>query len=85
VRSQSHPLELIASVETEKEIESRLISILREKSAGLELTTGVPPSLSEDKLKIYLKEVLKQSGRQTYLVSTKDSFNEIILSMRKLV
>ena len=64
VRSQSHPLELIASAEAEKEIESRVIYILRKKSAELELTTGVSPSLSEDELKTYLKEVLKETGRQ---------------------
>jgi hypothetical protein len=63
VRSQSHPLELIASAEAEKEIESRVIYILRKKSAELELTTGVSPSLSEDELKTYLKEVLKETGR----------------------
>jgi hypothetical protein len=54
---------LIASLETEKEIESRVIYILRKKSAELELTTGVSPSLSEDELKTYLKEVLKETGR----------------------
>ena len=64
VRSQSHPLELIASAEAEKEIESRVIYILRKESAELELTTGVPPSLSEDELKTYLKEVLKETGKQ---------------------
>ena len=64
VRSQSHPLELIASAEAEKEIESRVIYILRKESAELEFTTGVPPSLSEDELKTYLKEVLKETGKQ---------------------
>ncbi|MGB0027787.1 MAG: hypothetical protein WBP64_13200 [Nitrososphaeraceae archaeon] len=64
VRPQSHPLELIASAETEKEIESKVIYILRKRSAELELTTGVEPSLSEDELKAYLKEVLMQTGRQ---------------------
>ena len=38
--------------------------ILRKQSAELELTTGVEPSLNEDELKAYLKEVLKQTGRE---------------------
>ena len=64
VKSQSHPLELIASSEAEKEIESRVIDVLRRQSAELELATGVEPSLTDDELKAYLKEVLEETGKQ---------------------
>jgi hypothetical protein len=64
VKSQSHLLELIASSETQRELESRVMYIVRKQASELESTTGVEPSLSEDELKAYLKEVLKETGRE---------------------
>ena len=61
----THPLELIASSEAEKEIESRVIDVLRRQSAELEPATGVEPSLTDDELKAYLKEVLEETGKQS--------------------
>jgi hypothetical protein len=58
-------LELIASSEAEKEIESRVIDVLRRQSAELEPATGVEPSLTDDELKAYLKEVLEETGKQS--------------------
>lgn len=64
VRSQSHPFELMAASDTENEIESWVLFVLRRQSAELELATGVEASLTEDELKAYLKEVLRKTGRE---------------------
>ena len=64
VKSQSNLLELIASSETQRELESRVMYIVRKQASELEFTTGVEPSLNEDELKAYLKEVLKETGRE---------------------
>ncbi|MGC2599063.1 MAG: hypothetical protein WA395_13165 [Nitrososphaeraceae archaeon] len=54
----------MAASDTENEIESRVLFVLRRQSAELELTTGVEASLTEDELKAYLKEVLRETGRE---------------------
>ena len=63
MRSQSHPFELMTASDTKNEIESRVLFVLRRQSAELELATGVEASLTEDELKAYLKEVLRETGR----------------------
>jgi hypothetical protein len=47
----------------QKEIESRVIKVLKEQSSEIEDQTGSKPSLTDDEMKEYLDKVLKEIKR----------------------
>jgi hypothetical protein len=62
-KSESRLLDSIASAEMQKEIESRVIKVLKEQSSEIEDQTGSKPSLTDDEMKEYLDKVLKEIKR----------------------
>ena len=62
-KSESRLLDSIASAEMQKEVESRVIKVVKAQSAEIEDQTGTKPSLTDDEIKEYLDEVLKEIKR----------------------
>jgi uncharacterized integral membrane protein len=62
-KSESRLLDSIASAEMQKEIESRVIKVVKAQSSEIEDQTGSKPSLTDDEIKGYLDKVLKEIKR----------------------
>lgn len=62
-KSESRLLDSIASAEMQKEVESRVIKVIKAQSTQIEDQTGSKPSLTDDEIKEYLDEVLKEIKR----------------------
>jgi len=59
-KSESRLLDSIASAEMRKEVESRVIKVIKPQSTEIEDQTGSKPSLTDDEIKEYLDKVLKE-------------------------
>jgi hypothetical protein len=62
-KSEYRLLDSIASAEMQKEVESRVIKVVKAQSIELEDQTGSKPSLTDDEIKEYLDRVLKETKR----------------------
>jgi hypothetical protein len=62
-KSESRLLDSIASAEMHKEVESRVIKVVKAQSTEIEDQTGSKPSLTDDEIKEYLDKVLKEIKR----------------------
>lgn len=62
-KSESRLLDSIASAEMQKEVESRVIKVVKAQSSEIEDQTGSKPSLTDDEIKEYLDKVLKEIKR----------------------
>jgi hypothetical protein len=62
-KSESRLLDSIASAEMQKEVESRVIKVIKVQSSEIEDQTGSKPSLTDDEIKEYLEKVLKEIKR----------------------
>jgi hypothetical protein len=62
-KSESRLLDSIASAEMQKEVESRVIKVIKAQSSEIEDQTGSKPSLTDDEMKEYLDKVLKEIKR----------------------
>jgi len=62
-KSESKLLDSIASAEMQKEVESRVIKVIKAQSSEIEDQTGSKPSLTDDEIKGYLDKVLKEIKR----------------------
>jgi hypothetical protein len=62
-KSESRLLDSIASAEMQKEIESRVVKVVKAQSSEIEDQTGTKPSLTDDEIKEYLDKVLKEIKR----------------------
>jgi hypothetical protein len=62
-KSESKLLDSIASAEMQKEVESRVIKVVKAQSSEIEDQTGSKPSLTDDEIKEYLDKVLKEIKR----------------------
>jgi hypothetical protein len=59
-KSESKLLDSIASAEMNKEIESRVIKVIKAQSSEIEDQTGSNPSLTDDEIKRYLEEAVEE-------------------------
>jgi hypothetical protein len=59
-KSQSKLFDSMVMAEIEKEIESRVIEVVRVQSVQMENETGISPPLTEDEAKEYLNQVIKE-------------------------
>ena len=62
-KSESRLLDSIASTEIQKEVESRVIKVIKAQSTEIEDQTGSKPSLTNDETKEYLDKVMKEIRR----------------------
>jgi hypothetical protein len=62
-KSESRLLDSIASAEMQKEVESRVIKVIKTQSSEIEDQTGSKPSLTDDEIKEYLDKILKEIKR----------------------
>jgi hypothetical protein len=62
-RSQSKLFDSMVSAEIEKEIEKRVMEVIRTRSVEMEDETGVEPSLNDQEIEDYLKQVIKEIKR----------------------
>jgi hypothetical protein len=62
-KSESRLLDSIASAEMQKQIESRVIEVVKAQSTEIEDQTGSKPSLTDDEIKEYLDKALKEIKR----------------------
>ncbi|HJR48523.1 MAG TPA: hypothetical protein VJ799_10255, partial [Nitrososphaeraceae archaeon] len=53
-------LESMGTAQMEQELQKRVLTIAKENSDSMTEETGVQPSLSEDEMKQYLEEVIKE-------------------------
>jgi hypothetical protein len=57
---QSRLLDSIASAEMQNELQSRVIKLIKAQCTRIEEQTGTKPSLTDEEIKEYLNEILKQ-------------------------
>ena len=62
-RSQSKLFDSMVTAEIEKEIERRVMQIIRTQSVEMETETGVQPSLNDQEIQDYLKQVIREVKR----------------------
>src|ERR671911_1046833 len=62
-RTQSKLFDSMVTAEIEKEIERRVMQIIRTQSVEMETETGVQPSLNDQEIQDYLKQVIKEVKR----------------------
>jgi hypothetical protein len=62
-RTQSKLFDSMVTAEIEKEIEKRVMQIIRTQSVKMENETGVQPSLNDQEIQDYLKQVIKEVKR----------------------
>ena len=62
-RSQSKLFDSMVSAEIEKEIEKRVMEVIRTRSVEMEDETGVEPSLNDQEIYDYLKQVIREVKR----------------------
>jgi hypothetical protein len=58
--SESRLIGNIGAAQTEQELQKRIVKIVKKYSDSMTQQTGIEPSLGEDKIKQYIKEVLKE-------------------------
>lgn len=68
---ESRLLDSIGTAQLEQEIVKRVVAVAKEHSSSITEKTGVQPSLSEDDMKLYMAEVLKEIE----INKKKDSFS----------
>ena len=59
-RSQTRLFDSMVSAESEKEIESRVLELIKKQSIEMETRTGVGASLDEQEAKRYIEEVIRE-------------------------
>ena len=59
-RSQSKLFDSMVTAEIEREIEKRVMQVIRTQSVEMEKETGVQPSLDDQAIQDYLKQVIKE-------------------------
>jgi hypothetical protein len=59
-RSQSKLFDSMVTAEIEREIEKRVMQVIRTQSVEMEKETGVQPSLDDQEIQDYLKQVIKE-------------------------
>ena len=62
-RTQSKLFDSMVTAEIEKEIEKRVMQIIRIQSVEMENETGVQPSLNDQEIQDYLKQVIREVKR----------------------
>jgi hypothetical protein len=62
-RLQSKLFDSMVTAEIEKEIEKRVMQIIRTQSVEMEKETGVQPSLNDQEIQDYLKQVIREAKR----------------------
>ena len=62
-RSQSQLFDSMVTAEIEKEIERRVMEIVKIQSVEMERETGVQPSLNDEEVHDYLKQVTREVKR----------------------
>ena len=62
-RSQSRLFDSMVTAEIEREIEKRVMQVIRTQSVEMEKETGVQPSLNDQEIQDYLKQVIKEVKR----------------------
>jgi hypothetical protein len=62
-RLQSKLFDSMVTAEIEKEIEKRVMQIIRTQSVEMEKETGVQPSLNDQEIQDYLKQVIREVKR----------------------
>ena len=62
-RTQSKLFDSMVTAEIEKEIEKRVMQVIRTQSVDMEKETGVQPSLNDQEIQDYLKQVIKEVKR----------------------
>jgi hypothetical protein len=62
-RSQSKLFDSMVLAEIEKEIEKRVMEVIRTRSVEMEDETGVQPSLNDQEIQDYLKQVIREVKR----------------------
>ena len=62
-RSQSKLFDSMVTAEIEKEIEKRVMEVIRTQSVQMEDETGVQPSLNDQEIQDYLKQVIREVKR----------------------
>lgn len=62
-RTQSNLFDSVVTAEIEQEIEKRVMQVIRTQSAEMENETGVQPTLNDQEIFDYLKQVIKEVKR----------------------
>jgi hypothetical protein len=62
-RSQSKLFDSMVTAEIEREIEKRVMQVIRTQSVEMEKETGVQPSLNDQEIQDYLKQVIREVKR----------------------
>jgi hypothetical protein len=62
-KSESRLLDSIASAEMQKEIQNKVIKVIKAQSTEIEQQTGAKPSMTDDEIKEYLDKALKEIKR----------------------
>ena len=62
-RSQSKLFDSMVTAEIEREIENRVMQVIRTQSVEMEKETGVQPSLNDQEIQDYLKQVISEVKR----------------------
>jgi hypothetical protein len=62
-RTQSKLFDSMVSIEIEKEIERRVMEVIKKQSDEMEKETGVHPSLNDQEIQDYLKQVIREVKR----------------------
>jgi hypothetical protein len=62
-KSESRLLDSIASAEMQKEIQNKVIKVIKAQSTEIEQQTGAKPSMTDDEIKEYLDKALKEIRR----------------------
>jgi hypothetical protein len=62
-RSQSKLFDSMVTAEIEREIEKRVMEVIRTQSVEMEKETGVQPSLNDQEIQDYLKQVIREVKR----------------------
>jgi hypothetical protein len=62
-RSQSNLFDSMVTAEIERKIEKRVLQVIRTQSVEMEKETGVQPSLNDQEIQDYLKQVIREVKR----------------------
>jgi hypothetical protein len=62
-RSQSKLFDSMVTAEIEREIENRVMQVIRTQSVEMEKEAGVQPSLNDQEIQDYLKQVIREVKR----------------------
>jgi folylpolyglutamate synthase/dihydropteroate synthase len=62
-RSQSKLFDSMVTAEIEREIEKRVMQVITTQSVEMEKETGVQPSLNDQEIQDYLKQVIREVKR----------------------